>query len=468
MAWSYQLLHPLERAVFDRCAVFAGSFDERAVEALCADDVFDNDDMVDVVGSLVDKNMLIADRRGPDTRYRLLETMRQYGEEQLGDALAVNRGRHLAHYVTVAGELDRRLQGADLGGGIVGFRLELDNLRAAAQWAVATCDPAAEALVRATMTFAQVGMVPEIGGWYEQILDVLHDPSPYVFGSAADMAVNVNADYERGLSLARAGLERASAPDSPETADCWAVVGNAAWLAGSDDVAAVEALERSVALYIAAGNSVHAVIILAVLACTADATGATGRAEAAQRVAEGLDSELADVCVALAMGASAWKRGETRLAVVTLRDAFDRVVARDVRGNIKAAFLMMLGPALADDPTAMNDAESFLAAHLRRLQADGYQLGISVGLWAAGLYLAATARLEPAAIAVESRRPNGFATHPRSRPAAARRGGDRGEPTTPRLAATWDRPLDRRRVDPRDRHTRIRHSESAVGEAPPQ
>ena len=77
MAWSHQLLDPAEREMFDRCAVFAGSFDERAVEGICADDGSDAADVVDVVGSLVDKNMLVADRRGADTRYRLLETLRQ-------------------------------------------------------------------------------------------------------------------------------------------------------------------------------------------------------------------------------------------------------------------------------------------------------------------------------------------------------------------------------------------------------
>jgi predicted ATPase len=97
VAWSHQLLSPIERVIFDRCAVFAGSFDERAVEAVCTDDAMDLADVVDVVSALVDKSMLVADRRGDDTRYRLLETLRQYGEEQLGDDLDEYRSRHLHH-----------------------------------------------------------------------------------------------------------------------------------------------------------------------------------------------------------------------------------------------------------------------------------------------------------------------------------------------------------------------------------
>jgi non-specific serine/threonine protein kinase len=136
-----------ERAVFDRCAVFAGSFDERAGEAVCADDAMDVADVADVVSALVDKSMLVADRRGGETRYRLLETLRESGEERLSDDLDEYRRRDLYHYVTVAEELDRQLQGPDLGGGIAGFRTEMDNLRAAVKWAVATRDPISEALV---------------------------------------------------------------------------------------------------------------------------------------------------------------------------------------------------------------------------------------------------------------------------------------------------------------------------------
>src|SRR5262249_14210413 len=71
VAWSYLLLGEPERAVFDRCAVFAGSFDERAAQVVCAGDVVGADEVEDVLASLVDKHMIVADRRGADTRYKL-------------------------------------------------------------------------------------------------------------------------------------------------------------------------------------------------------------------------------------------------------------------------------------------------------------------------------------------------------------------------------------------------------------
>ena len=93
-----------ERVLFDRLAVFAGGFDLDSAEAVCADDTIDPLDVGDLLAALVDKSMVVADRHGPHTRYRLLETLRQYGEERLAEdgELAPLRDRHLDHYVATA------------------------------------------------------------------------------------------------------------------------------------------------------------------------------------------------------------------------------------------------------------------------------------------------------------------------------------------------------------------------------
>jgi hypothetical protein len=408
VAWSHQLLSPIERVVFDRCSVFAGSFDERAVEAVCTNEAMDLADVVDVVCALVDKNMLVADRRGDQTRYRLLETLRQYAEEQLGDDLDEYRSRHIRHYVTVAQELDRRLQGPDLGGGIAGFRLEMDNWRAAVQWAVATRDPISEELVRATMTFAQQAMASEFEGWYEQILDSFDDPSPYLYGVVAELVEAFSTAYDRAAELARVGIAKASGPNDPATADCWCALAAADFFTGRGE-AVVETFEHSVPLYIAAGNSLHAVMILSILtSAELDPTRASQYADTTTRMSEDLNSELAVLFAAAAQGAAAWKRGETRLAVATLRSGLDGALAKDVRGNLKFSLFTTLAGILADDPTAMEDAGPFLSDSLRSFQADHYASGIAIGLWAAGLFLGVTGRIEPAAVLLAYSERSGF------------------------------------------------------------
>jgi hypothetical protein len=284
----------------------------------------------------------------------------------------------------------------------------MDNLRAAVQWAVATHDPTSEELVRATMTFALQGMASECEGWYQQILDSFDDPSPYLYGVVAILVASFSTAYDRAAELARTGIAKASGPDDAAAADCWCALAASDFFWGRGD-AVVEMFERSVPLYIAAGNSVHAVIILAFLASVEpNPTKATRYAETTTRMSEDLDSELADLCAASAQGAAAWKRGETRLAVTTLRRGLDIAVAEDMRGNLKASLFATLAGALADEPTAMNDPGAFLSDSLRSFQADGYAFGIAMGLWAAGLFLAATGKLEPAAILLAYSERNGF------------------------------------------------------------
>ena len=138
--WSYDLLNPVEQAALNRLSVFAGGADLRAVEAVVSGDDLDPFDVADVLGQLVDKSLvLVDDHKRSGTRYRLLETIRQYAQERLESSggTATVRRRHAEYYVSVAEEA-----GPDLRGGGEQFSTaqemarETDNLRAALDWSV--------------------------------------------------------------------------------------------------------------------------------------------------------------------------------------------------------------------------------------------------------------------------------------------------------------------------------------------
>ena len=83
VSWSYDLLEDDERNLLDRCSVFAGGFDVAAAVHVCADARMDRFAVLDLLDSLVRKSLVTAEPLAGQTRYGLLETIRQFGEEQL-------------------------------------------------------------------------------------------------------------------------------------------------------------------------------------------------------------------------------------------------------------------------------------------------------------------------------------------------------------------------------------------------
>jgi predicted ATPase/class 3 adenylate cyclase len=83
VAWSYDLLNDNEKTVLRRLTVFVNGFDLRAAENVCSTETIDEFDIADILGSLVNKSLVIAERSENSLRYRLLETIRQYAADQL-------------------------------------------------------------------------------------------------------------------------------------------------------------------------------------------------------------------------------------------------------------------------------------------------------------------------------------------------------------------------------------------------
>ncbi|MEQ4207518.1 LuxR C-terminal-related transcriptional regulator [Actinopolymorpha sp. B9G3] len=103
MGWSYELCSPPERVLWARLSVFAGGFDLGAAAMVCTDASLPADDLLSVLGGLSDKSILTLDQDAPEARYRMLETIREYGRSRLGDGESDTlRRRHRDHYLDLA------------------------------------------------------------------------------------------------------------------------------------------------------------------------------------------------------------------------------------------------------------------------------------------------------------------------------------------------------------------------------
>lgn len=133
--WSHALLTEPERMLFRQLAVFPAGFDLAATQAVVGGETLEPYDVLDQLSQLVDKSLVVSDDSGGRTRYRLLETVRQYAAERLeesGEAAAV-RTRHRDHYTALAVALDAPA-GSDHERRLEQAETEIDNLRAAFGW----------------------------------------------------------------------------------------------------------------------------------------------------------------------------------------------------------------------------------------------------------------------------------------------------------------------------------------------
>ena len=134
--WSYGLLTEPEQAVFRRLAVVAGSCELEAAEAICQADEVTVAEVLDLLARLVNKSLVLVDSGGAAARYRLLEPVRQYAEQQLAASGEEQpaRARHAAWYLGLAERARPELAGPDQVAWLDRLHRERDNLRAAVRW----------------------------------------------------------------------------------------------------------------------------------------------------------------------------------------------------------------------------------------------------------------------------------------------------------------------------------------------
>jgi predicted ATPase/class 3 adenylate cyclase len=137
VAWSYDLLDDAEKALLERCSVFAGGFDLQSACAVAGSDDLDDFAVLDLLDALVRKSLLVADRSAGRTRFSMLETIRQFAEEQLaarGVAEEV-RAAHARYFAGREAHIMALWDSPRQREAYTWFNRELANLRTAFRWA---------------------------------------------------------------------------------------------------------------------------------------------------------------------------------------------------------------------------------------------------------------------------------------------------------------------------------------------
>jgi predicted ATPase/DNA-binding SARP family transcriptional activator len=248
--WSYELLDPVDQEAFSHLSAFAGSFDLDAADAVCRPAGATAGNAARVVVDLVDKSMVqLVDPEEP--RYRLLETLRGFGQERLRDAgsLAPVEERHRQWFLDVAERGAIGLDNADEGRWAAGIDRDLDNFRAAHASALRCGDLAtAVGLVAALREYSFRRIRYEIAGWGEATMQMEgfeHSPAaPVVLGVTA-YGRWVRGDLETAIDLGRRSIALGEALGVPSTGLAERVLGNALFYSGETQEA-LQSMRRTV------------------------------------------------------------------------------------------------------------------------------------------------------------------------------------------------------------------------------
>ena len=220
--WSHALLTEPERILFRRLAAFLGGFDLAAAQAVGGSGGVESYQVLDQLTSLVDKSLVIAEDSRHGIRYRLLETVRQYALEKLGESgeADVVRSRHRDHYTAMAVLLDapartgheQRVEQAEE---------EMDNLRAAFGWNLENSDIGRALALASSLQplWLARGRIREGRAWFDTVLTE-DDPHPEVppavrARALADKAVFDAAQGAHSMEQAQQALAIARERDDP-------------------------------------------------------------------------------------------------------------------------------------------------------------------------------------------------------------------------------------------------------------
>jgi non-specific serine/threonine protein kinase len=208
--WSYDLLNDVEQAMLRRLSVFAGGWTFTAAEYVCSEQGIDRFHACELLTSLADKNLILTEEHDGVTRYRMLETIRQYALDRLREAgdEAQWRNRHFAWALALAEESFPSLIGPQQTLWMDRMASELDNFRAALQWAIdQKLADAFRLAPRLARWWVRRASLSEARQWFTRLLDAIpRDRAPRdrarALGAVGNIAMSQGA-YEEAERLFR-------------------------------------------------------------------------------------------------------------------------------------------------------------------------------------------------------------------------------------------------------------------------
>jgi predicted ATPase/class 3 adenylate cyclase len=222
--WSYDLLTSQEQLLFARLGVFAGGFGLNSATSICGGEGLDAIDILDLLGSLTDKSLVVADTSAEHERYRLLESTAVYALEKLsasGEHEALAR-RHAEYFRERARDADERYGTGSTFAWVAELELELDNHRAALEWAlthgndVVLGGAIAGAIV---VLWDYAGLAIEGRDWIELALEQVSEAEqPHIAGSLWYALAYVTSGQRKHDAAKRAVRLCASVSDARGTA----------------------------------------------------------------------------------------------------------------------------------------------------------------------------------------------------------------------------------------------------------
>lgn len=316
MDWSYDLLSAHEQACFRRLSVFAGSFSLEAAETICAGAPGGADNVLDVLSALIDKSLVLMEQRSGVARYRLLETIRQYGQDKLQEfaEAAVVRRNHRDWYARLAEQAETELLEARQKSVFDRLEAEHDNLRAALGWSLEQQE--AETAARMGVTISRFwllrGYMSEGRRWLERALSGFSEKNAVrakVLNVAA-MLASLQDDNKTARTLVEESLELSrELAEQQQTGYALYILGRLTRIEGNY-AGAVTFLEESLALFRELGLKDDIALVLSDFGLTVLYLGDDQRATALCEQSLALSRELGDL-----RGIASWL---ANLAIVTL------------------------------------------------------------------------------------------------------------------------------------------------------